>query len=104
MTGYLERADKITSSAIVAVPSTGVTLLAKNLARRGMIIQNISTVPVYVYFGAGASLTQVSVILPADTVAGNGAGGIFTTNSLIVTDTITAIVSSTAGNVIVTEI
>lgn len=104
MTGMIERADKINGSNIVTVPSTGVVLLNKNLARRGMLLQNIGTVPVYVYFGAGASLTQVSVILAPDTSAGNGSGGVFSTGILIVTDQITATVSSTSGSVIATEI
>lgn len=54
---------------------TGATALAANPARLAFSIQNLSTNPLFVLLGSGASTTVFHLILKGSTVANDGTGG-----------------------------
>ena len=82
------------------VTSAG-TLLAENLNRSGLIIQNLGTNPIFVKFGASASTTSFDIILKAGLVADDGLGGSFSYDVLSYTGIIS--VAVTLGEVPATD-
>lgn len=77
------------------------TLLAQNLNRSGLIIQNLGTNPLYVCFGAGGSTTVFDLILKGSSVQDDGTGGNFSYDVLSYTGLIT--IAGTSPRVIATE-
>lgn len=71
------------------VISSAGTLLAQNLNRSGLIIQNLGTNPLYVCFGTGASTSVFDLILKGASVANDGTGGTFSYDVLAYTGIIT---------------
>jgi hypothetical protein len=56
---------------------TSATALAANPARIAFMIQNLSTNPLFVLMGSGASTSVFHVVLKGSTVANDGTGGSF---------------------------
>lgn len=54
---------------------TGATALAANTARIGWTIQNLSTNPLFVLMGSGASTSVFHVVARAGTVQDDGSAG-----------------------------
>jgi hypothetical protein len=65
------------------------TLLAQNLSRSGLIIQNLGVNPLYVCFGSGASVTVFDIILKGAAGNDDGTGGTFSFDVLSYTGIIT---------------
>lgn len=101
----IDPAHTITNnSGTISVGSTTTIILNANDERRTIVLQNIDTVPIYVYFGSGATTSLFSFILPAGTAGNDGTGGVFTEDTLSYTGIITAVVASGSANLQVTEI
>lgn len=66
--GFNEGDDVGGTAVVINVPDTGasVQLLSANANRLSFRIQNDSTVPLYVKYGAGASLSSFTVTIPAN--------------------------------------
>lgn len=97
-------ASQLESSAVVSVGTSPTPLLLANDERRQILIQNLSMVPVFIYFGDGCTTSKFSFILPAGTANTDGTGGVFTEDTLSYQGDITACVSSGSANVVVTSI
>lgn len=69
--------------------SSAGTLLAQNLNRSGLIIQNLGTSPLFVCFGAGASTSNFDLILKGAGGSNDGTGGNFSFDVLAYTGIIT---------------
>lgn len=82
--------------------SSAGTLLAENLNRSGLIIQNLGTNPLYVCFGTGAAAGSVfDFILKGSSVASDGTGGMMSYDVLSYTGIIT--IDGTAPSCTATE-
>jgi hypothetical protein len=72
----------ITTSLIMSSTSSGSivtsngTILAENTLAIERVIQNLSTNPIYINFGTGASNTKFSIVLQGGSVQDDGKGGI----------------------------
>lgn len=104
--GYaIEYSSQTTNNGgTVTVGSSATQLLAANDNRRTIVLQNLSTSPIFVKFGSGATTSSFSFILPAGTASNDGTGGVFTEDTLSYTGVITAVVSSGTADIQVTEI
>lgn len=79
------------------------TALASNANRRGFMIQNQGTNPLFVLFGNGASITVFHMVLRGGTGAKDGLGGSFTQfGGVVYTGEIT--VAGTSPSYTVTEL
>ena len=87
--GYYESVDQ---TGVINTPSvqTGASALAKNLERKGWMIQNQGTNVLRVCLGGTASSTVYHVVLKGCTSAADGTGGsISQTNGIVYTGAIT---------------
>ncbi len=77
-------------SSRTGILTTAGTLLAENLNRSGIIIQNLNGTDVlFIKFGSGASSTSFDLILKAGNAADDGNGGVFSYDVLSYTGIIT---------------
>lgn len=104
MSKNIDSANQIENSLTVSVGTSPTVLLAYDDNRRTVVLQNLSTSPVYVYFGAGCTTSLFSFILPAGTASNDGTGGVFTEDTLSYTGIISATVASGTADVQVTGI
>jgi hypothetical protein len=94
-------AEQISSAAPtqVAMSTTSATIKASNANRKGFMIFNDCTVPVFVKLGATASATSFNVKIPAAAVYEQPVPG-----GWVYTGVIDGILGSGSGNVYVTEV
>ncbi len=91
-----------TKSTNVPAIQNGATALESNPGRRGFLIQNLGTNPLFVRFGDGGTNTVFNVVLAAGTVNDNGTGGATSqTEGIVYTGKIT--VASVALRYVATE-
>jgi Ice-binding-like len=88
--------------AATTVTSTSSAILAANTARKECRVENTSTVAVYLGLGRVPTATAYHVALKACAVANDGTGGVY--DSTVWKGAINAIVASTSGTVVVTEL
>lgn len=86
---------KSTENSNTPAISTAATALAANTARIGWSIQNLSTNPLFVLLGSGASTTVFHRVLKASTGVNDGSGGDYGQNSGAVYTGIITIAGST---------
>lgn len=84
------------TETVVDVTNTGVTLLAANASRKGLLIQNLSDQPIYLRFDGTTPSSTTSFILDPAPVTGKS-GGILGDDTIVGTGAIKAIHGST-GN------
>lgn len=83
--------------------ATGATALAANPSRKGWMIQNVGTNPLFVLLGDGASATVFHAVLKGGTGANDGLGGSLSQmDGVIYTGKIT--VAGTSPSYVVTEL
>lgn len=87
--------------ARTGITTSAGTLLAENLNRSTLIIQNLGTNPLFVKFGTGAATNSFDFILKGATGADDGTGGIFSEDVLSYTGVIS--VAGTAVRCTATE-
>jgi hypothetical protein len=90
------------SPAATVVTSTSASILAANLSRKVCRIENTNTVTVFLGFGQTPTATAYHVALKGCTGANDGTGGVY--ESTVWKGAINAIVASTSGDVVVTEL
>lgn len=84
-----------TSSSNTPSIASAATALAANTSRLGWQIQNLSTSPLFVLLGSGASTTVFHQVLKASTLANDGNGGIMSQTSGVVYSGIITIAGTT---------
>jgi hypothetical protein len=98
----LPSSSTATAVATTTVTSTSSAILAANAVRKECIVQNTNTFVVYLGLGKVPTATAYHVALKGCTAANDGTGGIY--DSTVWKGAINAIVASTSGDVVVTEL
>jgi hypothetical protein len=93
-----------TGGTTVSVTTATTTLLPSNGSQRTVMLQNLSTVPVYVLLGDGCTTSNFNFVLPAGTADGDGTGGFFGEDTVSYTGIITACVATGTANVQATSL
>ena len=68
---------QITSGGIRTATGTVLSAPTHNGDRRYLIVQNLGTNPLFIKFGAGASITDFHVVLKGGNVADDGTAGFY---------------------------
>lgn len=82
---------------------TGATALAANTARIAFSIQNLSTNPLFILLGSGATTSVFHTVLKGSTVANDGTGGSYSMEAGTVYNGIVT-VAGTSPSYVSTEI
>ena len=88
--------------ALTSVTSTSSAILASNTSRKEVIIVNTDVVTVYIGLGQTPTATAYHIALSPCTTAHDGTGGVYISD--IFQGAINAIVASTSGHCVVTEL
>lgn len=85
--GTIEKSSQVGTRT--GILTSAGTLLAVNDNRRGLIVQNLGTNPLFVKFGTGASSTSFDIVLRAGSTNDDGSGGVLSYDVLSYTGIIT---------------